>query len=145
MSCASSAANWIVVRSTGVVIQILPLQPVALTLKTMPCAPDLTALATPLFLDNSLSLPGIKTLWVDKSEADSALHKRLKTDNVDKECTTKIIKVRLAIAMCELQVHSVQAFLKDLEVQSSQMAWFIGEQIGELEWLKGILDEVDKM
>ena len=37
----------------------------------------------------------------------------------------------------------MQAFLKDLEVQSSQIAQFIGEQIGELEWLKGILDEMD--
>ena len=39
----------------------------------------------------------------------------------------------------------MQAFLKDLEVWSSQMAWFIGEQIRELEQLKGILDGMDEL
>ena len=127
------------------VIQILPLQLVVLTSKTMLPVPDLTVLATPLFLGDLLSLPEIKTLWVDKSEADSAPHKRLKTDNTDKEHTTKIAEARLTIAMCKSQVHSMQAFLKDLEVQSSQMVQFIGEQIRELEQLKGILDEMDEM
>ena len=102
MSCASSVANRNVVCSTGVVIQILPLQPVASMLKTVLPAPDLTAPATPLFLGDSSSLPEIKTLWVDESEANSPLCKRLKTDNVDKECTAKIAKARLTIAMCEL-------------------------------------------
>ena len=111
--------------------------------KTVPLAPDLTVPATPLLLGNSLSLPKIETLQVDESESDSAPHKRLKTDHADKECTAKIAKARLAIAMCKLRVHSTQAFLKDLEVQSSQMVQFIGEQIGELERLKGILDEMD--
>ena len=37
----------------------------------------------------------------------------------------------------------MQAFLKDLEVWLLQMARFVGEQIGELERLKGILDEMD--
>ena len=110
----SSVANQIVVHSTGVVIQILPLQPVALTSKTMPPAPDLTAPATPLFLGDSLSLPKIKTLWVDESESDSAPCKRLKTNNAGKEHTTKIADARLMIAMCKLRVHSTQAFLKDL-------------------------------
>ena len=126
-SCASSAANWIVVHSTGAVIQIPPLQPVVSTLKTVPPAPDLTVPATPLFLGNLSSLPEIKTLQVDESESDSAPCKRLKTNHVDKERTTKIAEARLAIAMCELQVHSAQAFLKDLEVRSSQMAWFVRE------------------
>ena len=142
-SCVSSVANWIVVRSTGVVIRILPLQLVVSTSKTVPLAPDLTVLATPLFLGNSSSLPEIKTLQVDESESDSVLHKRLKTNHTDKECTAKIAEARLTIAMCKLRVHSTQAFLKDLEVQSSQMVQFIGEQIGELERLKGILDEMD--
>ena len=145
MSCASSAANQIVVHSTGAVIQILPLQPVASTLKTMLLAPDPTAPATPLFLGDSLSLPEIETLQVDKSKADSAPHKRLKTNNVDKEHTAKIAEARLVIAMCKSQVHSTQAFLKDLKVRSSQMAQFIREQIGELEQLKGILDKMDEM
>ena len=143
VSCASSVANRNVVRSTGVVIRILPLQPVASMLKTMPPVPDPTAPATPLFLGDSLSLPEIKTLQVNESESDSMPHKRLKTDNTGKDCTTKITNARLAIAMCESRVHSAQAFLKDLEVWSSQMAQFIGEQIRELEWLKGILDEMD--
>ena len=143
--CALSAANWIVVHFTGAVIWIPPFQLVALMLKTMLLAPDLTAPATPLFLGDLLSLPKIETLWVDESEADSVSRKRLKTNNVDKECTTKITEARLVITMCELQVHSAQAFLQDLEVRSSQMVQFIGEQIGELEWLKGILDEMDEM
>ena len=75
-----------------------------------------------LFLGNLTSLPKIKTHQVDESEADSAPCKRLKTNNVDKECTTKIAKARLAIAMCKLRVLSAQAFLKDLEVWLSQMA-----------------------
>ena len=108
-------------------------------------APDLTVLATPLFLGDSLSLPEIKTLRVDESEADSAPHKKLKTGDMDKGHTTKIAEARLAITLCESQVHSTQAFLKDLEVWSLQMAWFIGEQIGELEWLKGILDGMDEL
>ena len=141
----SSAANRIVVHSTGVVIWILPLQPVVLMLKTVPLVPDLTAPATPLFLGDLLSLPEIETLWVDKSEADSAPLKRLKTDDTDKEHTAKIAEARLAIAMCKSQVHSAQAFLKDLEVWSLQMAWFVREQIRELEQLKGILDEMDEM
>ena len=70
-------------------------------------------------------------------------HKRLKTNHVDKERTAKIAEARLTITMCESQVHSAQAFLKDLEVRSSQMAWFVWEQIRELEQLKGILDEMD--
>ena len=73
------------------------------------------------------------------------LCKRLKTGNADKECTAKIAKARLVIAMCESQVHSTQAFLKDLEVWLSQMAWFVREQIRELEQLKGILDEIAEM
>ena len=72
-------------------------------------------------------------------------HKRLKTDNADKECTTKITKARLVITMYELRVHSVQVFLKDLKVWSLQMVQFIREQIRELERLKGILDEMDEM
>ena len=124
-------------------IQILPLQPVASTSKTMLLAPDPTMLATPLFLGDSLSLPKIETLWVDESKSNSALHKRLKTDHTDKEYTTKIAEARLMITMCKSRVHSMQAFLKDLEVRSSQMAQFIGEQIGELEQLKGILDKMD--
>ena len=111
----------------------------------MPLAPDLTAPATPLFLGDSLSLPEIETLGVDESECDSAPRKRLKTSNANKEHTAKIAEARLAIAMCESQVHSVQAFLKDLEVWSSQMVQFVGEQIGELEQLKGILDRMDGM
>ena len=107
--------------------------------------PDPTALATPLFLGNLSSLPKIETLWVNESESNSVPCKRLKTDNTGKECTAKIADARLTIAMCELWVHSVQAFLKDLKVRSSQMAQFIGEQIGELEQLKGILDEMDEM
>ena len=142
---ASSAAIWIVVHSTGAVIQILPLQPVTLTSKTVLLAPDPTVPATPLFLGDSSSLPEIKTLWVDESESDSVPCKRLKTGNMDKGRTAKIAEARLVITMCELWVHSTQAFLKDLEVQSSQMVWFIGEQIGELEQLKGILDEMDEM
>ena len=39
----------------------------------------------------------------------------------------------------------MQAFLKDLEVQLSQMVWFIRKQIREQERLKGILDEMDEM
>ena len=144
-SCTLSAANRIIVHSTGAVIRILPLQPVASMSKIVPPAPDPTAPATPLFLGNSSSLPEIETLRVDESKSDSAPHKRLKTGNANKEHTTKIAEARLAIAMCESQVHSVQAFLKDLEVQSSQMARFVGEQIRELEQLKGILDGMDKM
>ena len=105
----------------------------------------LPAPATPLFLGNPSSLPEIKTLWVDESKADSALHKKLKTSNMDKGHTAKIAKARLVIALCESWVHSAQAFLKDLEVQLLQMAQFIREQIGELEQLKGILDEMDEM
>ena len=141
----SSAANRIVVCSTGAVIWIPPLQPVVLTLKTVLPAPDPTAPATPLFLSDLLSLPEIKTLWVDESKTDSAPCKRLKTGNVNKECTAKIAEARLVIAMCESRVHSTQAFLKDLKVWSSQMAQFVGEQIRELERLKGILDGMDKM
>ena len=126
-------------------IQILPFQLVASTLKTVLPAPDLTAPATPLFLGDSSSLPKIKTLQVNKSKANSALRKRLKTNNTDMEHTVKIAEHRLTITMCELQVHSAQAFLQDLEVRSSQMVQFIGEQIGELEWLKGILDGMDRM
>ena len=111
----------------------------------MPPVPDPTVLATPLFLGDLLSLPEIKTLRVDESEADSAPHKKLKTGDVDKGCTAKIAEARLMITLCELQVHSVQAFLKDLEVRLSQMAWFVGEQIGELEWLKGILDGMGEL
>ena len=111
----------------------------------MPPVPDPTAPATPLFLGDSSSLPKIETLRVDKSKSNSAPHKRLKTGNVNKEHTTKIAEARLTIAMCESRVHSMQAFLKDLEVWSSQMARFIGEQIGELERLKGILDGMDGM
>ena len=143
MSCASSVANRNVVCSTGVVIQILPLQPVASMLKTVLPAPDLTAPATPLFLGDLSSLPEIKTLWVDKSKSDSMPHKRLKTNNAGKDRTAKITNARLAIAMCESRVHSAQAFLKDLEVWLLQMVQFIGEQIRELERLKGILDEMD--
>ena len=102
-------------------------------------------LATPLFLEDSSSLPEIETLQVDKSKADSALCKRLKTGNANKERTAKITKARLAITMCELRVHSTQAFLKDLEVWLLQMVWFVREQIGELERLKGILDGMDEM
>ena len=144
-SCMLSAANWIVVHSTGVVIRILPLQLVASTSKIMPPAPDPTALATPLFLGDLSSLPEIETLQVDESESDSAPHKRLKTGNANKEHTAKITEARLAITMCKSRVHSVQAFLKDLEVWLSQMAQFVGEQIGELEQLKGILDGMDEM
>ena len=122
VSCASSAANRIVVHSTGAVIQILPLQPVASTSKIVLLAPDLTVPATPLFLGNLSSLPKIETLWVDKSESDSAPCKRLKTGNANKEHTAKITEARLAITMCKSQVHSAQAFLKDLEVRLSQMA-----------------------
>ena len=113
--------------------------------KTVLTAPDPTVPATPRILGNSSSLPKIETLQVDKSKADSALHKRLKTNNMDKEHTAKIAEARLAIAMCKSRVYSTQAFLKDLKVWSSQMAWLVGEQIGELEQLKGILDEMDKM
>ena len=144
-SCASSAANQIVVRSTGAVIQIPPLQPVTSTLKAVLPAPDPTAPATPLFLGDSSSLPEIETLQVDESESDSPPHKRLKTSNANKEHTAKITEARLAIAMCKSRVHSAQAFLKDLEVQLLQMARFIGEQIGELERLKGMLDGMDGM
>ena len=144
-SCASAAANQIVGRSTGAVIRIPPLQPLASTSKTVPPAPDPTAPATPLFLGDSSSLPEIETLRVDESESDSAPRKSLKTGNADKERTAKIAEARLAIAMCESRVHSAQAFLKDLEVRSSQMARFVGEQIGELERLKGILDGMDEM
>ena len=126
-------------------IRILPLQPVVSTSKTVLPAPDPTVPATPLFLGNSSSLPEIKTLQVDESKANSVPRKRLKTNNADKECSAKITKARLTISMCELQVHSMQAFLKDLEVWLSQMVRFIGEQIRELEQLKGILDEMDEM
>ena len=95
-------AKQIVVHSTGAVIRILPLQPVVSTSKTMPLAPEPTVPATPLFLGDSSSLPEIETLWVNKSEAESAPHKRLKTDNADKERTTKIAEARLVITMCEL-------------------------------------------
>ena len=115
------------------------------TSKTVPPAPDPTVPATPLFLGDSSSLPEIETLQVDESEADSAPCKKLKTGNVDKGCTVKIAKARFTITLCESRVHSVQAFLKDLEVQSSQMARFIEEQIGELERLKGILDGMDEL
>ena len=101
LSCALSAANQIVVHSTGAVIQILPLQLVASTSKTVPLAPDPTALATPLFLGNLSSLPKIETLQVDESKADSAPCKKLKTGDVDKGRTTKITEARLAIALCE--------------------------------------------
>ena len=114
-------------------------------LKTVLLVPDPTAPATPLFLGDLLCLPKIKTLWVDKSKADSVPHKRLKTNNTDKECIAKIAEARLVITMCELQVHSTQALLKDLEVWSLQKVWFIREQIRELEQLKGILDEMDEM
>ena len=107
--------------------------------------PDPTVPATPLFLGDSSSLPKIETLRVDKSESDSTPCKRLKTSNANKEHTAKIAEARLTIAMCESRVHSAQAFLKDLEVRSSQMAQFVGEQIGELEQLKGILDGMDGM
>ena len=127
------------------VIQIPPLQLVASTLKTMPPAPDPTAPATPLFLGDLSSLPEIETLQVDKSEADSAPHKKLKTGSMDKRHTAKITEARLAIALCKSRVHSMQAFLKNLEVWSSQMAWFVGEQIRELERLKGILDGMDEL
>ena len=100
--CASSAANQIVVHSTGVVIQIPPLQLVASTSKTMPLVPDPTVLATPLFLGDSSSLPEIETLQVDKSKADSVPHKKLKTGDVDKGHTAKIAEARLAIALCKL-------------------------------------------
>ena len=101
--------------------------------------------ATALFLGDLSSLPEIKTLQVDESESDSTPRKRLKTGNANKEHTAKITEARLAIAMCESRVHSVQAFLKDLEVQLSQMVRFVREQIGELERLKGILDGMDEM
>ena len=111
------------------VIRIPPLQPVASTSKTVLLAPDPTASATPLFLGDLSSLPEIETLWVDESEADSAPCKKLKTGDMDKGRTAKITKARLAIALCESQVHSAQAFLKDLEVWSSQMVQFVREQI----------------
>ena len=100
-SSASSAANWIVVHSTGVVIRILPLQPVVSTSKIVPLAPDPTALATPLFLGDSSSLPEIETLRVDESKSDSTPCKRLKTGSANKEHTAKIAEARLVIAMCE--------------------------------------------
>ena len=90
VSCALSTAKWIVVWSTGAVIQIQPLQLVASTLKTMPPVPELTVPATLLFLGDSLSLPKIETLQVDESKADSAPPKRLKTDNMNKEQAAKI-------------------------------------------------------
>ena len=111
----------------------------------MPPVPDLTVPATPLFLGDFSSLPEIKTLRVDESKANSAPCKKLKTSDVDKGHTAKIAKARLMIALCESQVHSAQAFLKDLEVWLSQIAQFVREQIRELERLKGILDEMDKM
>ena len=114
-------------------------------LKTMLPVPDLTAPTTPLFLGDLSSLPEIETLRVNESKANSVLCKRLKTDNTDKEHTAKITEARLMIDICKLRVHSAQAFLKDLKVQSSQMVWFIGEQIRELKWLKGILYEMDEM
>ena len=100
-SCTLSTANRIIVRSTGAVIQIPPLQLVVSTSKTMLSAPDLTAPATPLFLGDLLSLPEIETLQVNESKSDSAPCKRLKTGNVDKEHTAKIAEARLVIAMCE--------------------------------------------
>ena len=111
----------------------------------MPPVPDPTVPATPLFLGDLSSLPKIETLRVDESEADSVPCKKLKTGDVEKGRTTKITEARLMIALCELQVHSTQAFLKDLEVQSSQMVRFVGKQIRELEQLKGILDEMDEL
>ena len=92
-----------------------------------------------------MSLPEIETLRINESEANSVPHKKLKTGDVDKGHTAKIAEARLVIALCELRVHSVQAFLKDLEVWLSQMVWFIREQIGVLEWLKGILDVMDEL
>ena len=94
------------------------------------------------FLGNLLSLPEIETLWVDKNETDTTTHKRLKTDNMDQGCANKITEGKLVIALCESRVLSVQAFLKDLKVHSSQMAWFIGEQLGELEQLKRVFDKM---
>ena len=82
-------------------IQILPLQLVASTLKTVLLVPDPTVPVTPLFLGDSSSLPEIETLWVNESEADSAPCKKLKTGDVDKGCTTKIAEARLANALCE--------------------------------------------
>ena len=101
MSCALSAAKQIVVHPTGVVVQILPLQLVVLTSKTMLPAPEPTVPAMLLFLGDLSSLPKIETLWVDKSEADSVPHKRLKTDSADKEHAAKIAEARLAITMWE--------------------------------------------
>ena len=138
-------ANQIVVHMIGVVIWIPPLQPVASSLKTILPPPEPTVLVTLLFLGDSSSLPEIETLWVNKSEADSVPHKRVKTSNVDKEHAAKITEARLAIAMCELQVLSVQAFLKDLEVWLLKMVWFIREQFGELEQLKRVFNKLDKM
>ena len=138
----SSIAKQIVVCSTGVVIQILPLQLVVLTLKTVLPVPEPTMPATPLFLGDSLSLPEIETLWVNKSETNSKPHKRMKTNNTDQGNTDKITEGKLMIALCELRVLSMQAFLKDLKVHSSQMAWFIEEQLGELKWLKRVFNEM---
>ena len=82
-------------------IQIPPLQLVASTLKTVPPAPDPTVPATPLFLGDLSSLPEIETLQVDKSEADSAPCKKLKTGSMDKRHTAKIAEAKLAIALCK--------------------------------------------
>lgn len=61
--------NWIEVCSTGAVICIPPLQPIMSSLKTM---------LPPLFLGDSLSLPEIEVLQVNKSETNSMPCKRVR-------------------------------------------------------------------
>ena len=95
-----------------------------------------------MFLDDSSSLPEIEILRVDESEADSAPRKKAKTENADSERAGRIADAKLEIALCESRVLAAQAFFKELEARSSQMARYVAEQLGELERVRGVLDEL---
>ena len=140
--CASSTSNWIVVCLTGVVIWIPPLQPVASSSKTVLPLPEPTIPAMLLFLGDSLSLPEIKTLLVNESKTESVPHKKVKTEAMDKGCTDKITDAKNMIILCKSCVLAVQLFCKELEACTSQMMQFIREQLGELEWVKRVLDKM---
>ena len=100
-------------------------------------APELTMPATPLFLGDSLSLPEIETLWVNKSETNSMLCKKMKTNNADQGHTNKITKGKLTIALCESWVLSMQV-LHGLHNQISSSAHSSVVQ-GHIEFL-GLLE-----
>ena len=96
-----SMADQTVSCPTGLTIWIQPLQPSVSSSKTVLPPPEPSMLATPLFLGDSSSLSKIEALWVDKSETDSTLCKRAKTDSMDKECKAQIADAKHTFMLCK--------------------------------------------